>query len=603
MPLVISLDGRDVSKFVTLGSLQITEELTSQPDECEFQLSIPGENYAINPGLEITGTGWAPLSGVWTQSTALFRSGTSALRSTNTAGTSTVSINTVRLPCVSGETLYVRCWYRISGAFAASNSTPARLRVYFYNASNTVVTFLTINGAAPTTAWQMIEGVVTCPTDPTIVSASIAALSVGQTAGTMWFDDFYLSYDASFVQYLKEVTVIEDSDTKFGGVILDKNVSMTRGHMGEYLIDVHCRDYQYHLSRFYVTKVYLEQTAKQIVTDLFADSRLSGLGLTLSTLVDDGPVIPEWAIKYETMLEAIDRLANYVQFDWYLGFNKQLYFYDAVGASAPAAAWNLTSDLVEPTSPSAPIEGLDYVEDVSQLRNALYVEGGEAVSVKVVETFNLSYNSEADPLDAYIRRKVSNNKTVVFGSFEIRLFSTWPSNGGTLPELPSIGIDGIDDPADFDAMVNYNEGSFWLVPPFFDQGNTAFITADYLQITYRYRYPLLTYLEDAPAISTYGRFEHAAQDKRLTTRDNIETYATADLTYFKNPLRQLSYTTTRPGLVLGSQQLVTLPRLGINGDFLIQRIVTQYGDYLKSATPHQSINTYFKTWSIDLEGI
>jgi hypothetical protein len=259
----------------------------------------------------------------------------------------------------------------------------------------------------------------------------------------------------------------------------------------------------------------------------------------------------------------------------------------------------LTSDLIASNTPSAPIEGLSFKEDVSQLRNAIYVEGGEGTSVLVTEFFELSYTSEAAPQDAYIRRKVSNNKTVVFGSFQVRLTETW----GTIPEFPTIGTDGIDDPADFDMMVNYNEGSFWFVPPFFEQGLTVFAAAAYVQVSHRYTYPLLTYLEDATTIALDGRFEHVAKEKKLITRDNLETYALADLTYFKKSLKSLGYVTTRTGLVLGTQQTVTLPRLGINGEYLITRITTQYLDYLQSATPWQSANTYFKKFELELEAL
>ena len=579
-----------------MHSLETSQSLTSEPDECSFSLSIPGENYLDNPGLETVGVGWSVMTGTWIRATAIFRSGVAALRCNNSAGTTVETTNIQKVPVVSGETLYLRTWHRYSGAYAFTGSNPVRARVNFYNSAGTLLTTTELNCPNATTTWQMFEAVVTTPANVNIVSASLGVVSAGQTGGFLWFDDMYFSYDASFVSYLQEVKVIDDSVTTFGGVIIDKSVSMSRQIVGDYIISVQCQDYMFHLNRFRLAKVYLDQTAKQIVTDILADSRLTGLGFSLSTQVDDGPTLPIFTFKYETFLECIARLADYIKFDWYFGYDKKLYFYDAVGATIPNAAWNLTSDLVEPYTLTASIDGLNYKEDVSQLRNAIYVQGGQTNSVRVVDNFTISYVPVTFG-DAYIRRKVENGKTILFDSLELRLTSTL---GGAVPQYPTIGIDGIDDPASFDFMCNYNEGSFWANEDFYAAAGPSSFQ---IEATYKYKYPLLTYKEDTASITNNGRFEHFANESKIETRENAELYAEADLTYFKQPLKRLSYTTTRPGLALGSKQTVTLPRPGISGSYLIVRLSTRYGEYLGANALYQNINSYFKQYNVELESL
>lgn len=168
--------------------------------------------------------------------------------------------------------------------------------------------------------------------------------------------------------------IIEDSSDKIFGGILIKKRDITRGFVPAY--DLEFKDWTEELGNILVAETYTNEKVEDIIEDIFTNSELSGYDAT--TNVSDDTTITRIAFDNESVVEALDKLAELSNKYWYVSPEKNLYFF---GKSVISAPFNLTDD-----NGSYYYTSLNVKEDYTQIRNKVTIKGKGIGAVTVEDS-------------------------------------------------------------------------------------------------------------------------------------------------------------------------------------------------------------------------
>ena len=226
--------------------------------------------------------------------------------------------------------------------------------------------------------------------------------------------------------------------------------------------EVSCTDYTALLNRKLVKEIYADQTVYQIVLDMMMHYA-PGVALLPFVQITDRQ-IAGISFNYRYPADCLNELAGLIGWEWYVDEFKQLHFFD------PLSANRISQQPLTDTSKN--FDNLRIEPQLDQVRNRVYVQGGEALSDHIDELFVCDGSKQAWTLE---------NKGIVDISVTLN---------GT-PKV--IGIQGAASPQEaFDFLVEANAGTVVLNP---DRQATP-ADLDRLIFTYRYRYPLFVMVED-----------------------------------------------------------------------------------------------------------
>jgi hypothetical protein len=130
----------------------------------------------------------------------------------------------------------------------------------------------------------------------------------------------------------------------------------------------------------------------------------------------------------------------------------------------------------------------------------------------------------------------------------------------------TIGIKNIDDPDDFDYLLNYQE-------KYIECGSASAPTEGLVvEFTYKYDIPILVAIEDTDSIEEYGQLEYAIFNTDIKTTEQARARATAELQDYAYPTYSGSFVTETIGFSAGQQMKIDISELGINVDFLVKSV-------------------------------
>lgn len=371
------------------------------------------------------------------------------------------------------------------------------------------------------------------------------------------------------------ITVTEGAETLFGGIVVQNPRSFNRS-TGETIVQVSAQDYQAQMTRKRVAQSFVNQTAGAIATALLA-AMPGSYGFTAGT-IEAGQTLQRWDVNYETVADALERLAKAVGFEWYVDYTKALYFY-AAGSGSQAAPWNLTEDATTPYLSSATYSDLNPGEDFTQLRNVITVRGAKTYS---------AIATQKEVSNGLQPNFVLNLGIVAPGSLTMTIAGVGQS----------IGEEGKIDPTLVQWLVNYQNRSVQATP-----GTTIPASGIVIIFQYRYETQIIVTAKSDSSIAVYGEIEHVIVNLEIKDRVIATQVAKADLAYYGNPAETLKYTTTRKGLRAGMSQTVIIPRAGVSGSYLIRAVTISFQSWLTQNTQHQTVGEYFKRYAIDMERI
>lgn len=368
----------------------------------------------------------------------------------------------------------------------------------------------------------------------------------------------------------QEVILTIAGEREFGGIITNApRAFLGDSRTGEIEVQVTAQDYQTLLARRLAARSYQNQSAGSIVIDL-----VGIVGGFNTANVQAGPTMADWRVNYQTVADAVEALAKTTGYEWWVDYNKNVYFQQP---TAPSAPWNLIEASTPPYLASAPYSNLVYIDDISQVRNLVYVKGATVQSNIVTQRATGDGVTRAWGLIL--------GQQIVKGSLIMNV-------GGV---AQTVGEKNQVDPTTVQWLVDYENRVVEATSGTATPGNGVSIV-----FQYRYESTILINARDNESIAAFGVWEHILVNEDIKDRNVAIQVAKAELADQAYPDIGLQYTTTRPGLAVGQVQTVDIPRLGISGDFLIKEVRLRTPSYLSGSTGFQS-NDYYRVWDISAQ--
>jgi len=338
----------------------------------------------------------------------------------------------------------------------------------------------------------------------------------------------------------QEIVVYDDATKLFAGVI-DRVKLIDTDRDGYKIYECSCQDYTYMLDRKLVVETYENKSADWIVKDIIA--KYGGGVFTTNNVKSGAPTVEYIAFDYRLVSECFKELADYVAWDFFVDYDKDIWFFNPADEASPA------SMMLEA---GANFRKLRHDIDTQGLRNRVYVRGGTMLSDP------WTYEIKADgAAHAWVLPHKPHDLSMTVGETPV-----------------TVGIENVHDEADYDYMMNFQEKyvrcSTQTTTP--AQGAT-------LAFTYKYGIDVITMVEDIAsqqAIAAVqggdGVYEHVIVDDSLTTIDAAEAAGNADLREHANPRVRGSFETEMGGWQTGQLLTIDLPSRGITGTFLVQKV-------------------------------
>lgn len=338
----------------------------------------------------------------------------------------------------------------------------------------------------------------------------------------------------------QEVVVTRDGATIFGGIIL--RISETVAVNKKITYRVQCADYSQYLKRQLVTERYEGMTAAAIVEDLITNYTSDGFTTTGVVAPQD---IESISFNRLTVAECLQKLAEAISHVWYVDYDKDIHFF---AKNAETAPFGLTDD-----GGKHIYDSLTIVEDLTQVRNAVLVQGGEVVS--------------------------DTPRTELFSGDGTRTTFALANKYASLPAVEvggspqTVGVEFLDDDGSFDCMWNFNEKYLR-----FTAGNEPGSGTNNIEVTGTYLYPIVVSVPSPASQTEFGIYEFAITDKSIRSQDEAVARAYAELQAYQNELYEGSFRTYEDGLRSGQVLNITSVLRSKNIDVLIQSVTATMRD-------------------------
>jgi hypothetical protein len=336
----------------------------------------------------------------------------------------------------------------------------------------------------------------------------------------------------------EEVVFYLSNDKIFGGVIVRIDERTIGNGIIEY--DVTCNDYSQYLKREIVTERYTNKTAKEIIDDIVTNH---ASGFT-TTNVQTGPTLASISFNRVTVADCLQKLAKAIGYAWYVDYDRDIHFFAKNDELAPFNLEDGSNNYID--------DSIIIVEDISQLKNAVLVQGSEIEST-TTRTETIIADGTND------QYKLANK------------FSVTPVVEVNAAPV-TVGLEYIDLDGSYDCMWNYNEKYIR-----FTAGNVPADT-DVIEVTATYRYPIVLQLSSGPSVIQFGLYEFAITDKTIKTQDEAFARAQAELEAYQNQLYSGEFRTYVSGLRSGQVININSIKRTKNIDVLIQSVEMKFLD-------------------------
>ena len=288
--------------------------------------------------------------------------------------------------------------------------------------------------------------------------------------------------------------------------------------------------------------VYEDMTVGEIITDLIS---LYVTDFT-TTQVSCSITVSYIQFTYMPLSECIKQLADLVGYDWYVDYNRDIYF--ASPASAPAPV-----DILD-NNGSHTDGSLIIRDDNSQLRTSIIVRGGEYLGTE------FTASALADGKDVTFKLPYK------YTDFKIR------KNG----VVQTVGIDYIDDPLNFDALYNFSEKLVrWRSDNKPALNSTlSFAGKPHLPVIIKYSDPVaIAAIFSAEGFGD-GEYEYLINDQNINSQVGARQRAAAEVATYGETLSEGEFESDTAGFLAGQRVLINSTKRNINQYFVINKVIT-----------------------------
>ena len=270
-----------------------------------------------------------------------------------------------------------------------------------------------------------------------------------------------------------------------------------------------------------------------VVRDIIWRSDVSGI-IGTSLVSGTSMTIKSFRIKNKSIYEAVTELARFVEYDFYVDYDKNLVF-RPIGNKATGYTFN-----------NGNVDKADFETNTQEMYNKVTVYGGRQL-VRTRESFTAN--------------GVGSVFTMVYNPHNTFVTVDGTRKQGGVFELVSVAPTGTQYLVDFDRKnIIFASGTAIgnNVP-----GSLASIVIDYDRSI-----PIIKQVEDSTSISQYGLRETIIVNKEITSPNQALDVATAELSRLKDPIVQgnVSIRQAISGLQPGETVIINLPNDNISSE-------------------------------------
>lgn len=344
----------------------------------------------------------------------------------------------------------------------------------------------------------------------------------------------------------------------FGGTCTELETVIDGGTLQR--VHVTCSDWGFAANSKVVNKSYVNMDPADIVLDLVTNFFPAGFNAT--TYVQRGNfLVSSIKFNYEQATKALQALAQQIDWDWYIDPQKNVHFFFADTSSGSTeilpAPFNITD-----TGGQIQFNTLDVDISIANMKNSIYVIGGTMFRLNTAGNTPDLYTTVAGQL-VYPIAYPYDTSNIVGGTLQVTL------NGVN----QTIGISGQDQPGTVDVLYSQGAGGG-------AQGGGPFIqfTSDpgggnTLEVFGNSTIPIVAHVSNQSSIGTYGEQQDSIIDKQITSVQEAQARAEAEINQFGHPVYDVKFSTLVQGLAIGQLILLNSVLLGIsNYPLIIKRI-------------------------------
>ena len=327
-----------------------------------------------------------------------------------------------------------------------------------------------------------------------------------------------------------DVEIYDEASKIFGGKIIDVSKTIINAADGV-VYSCRCVDHLYELNARLVSEVYENMTIEDIIDDI-----ITGYAPTFTTTnVSSTFTISRIVFNQVPVGNCIKRLADIVQYYWYIDPDKDIHFFPKLAEIAPFNVTDINAKIIPMT--------LQTDCDGSQVANVVKVRGGEYNGAAYTDTITINGTETKSIVLPY-----------KFANLTVSLNGT--------PQ--SVGIDNINDFTTDDVLYNYNEKMIRFENPL--------ANGDEIEYSGNPKIPVLSIASDDASIALYGEREKLIRDTTIEDLDTARRRASAELLAFANEVCDAKFATYESGLRAGQSINVSSTLRGFSHDLVIKQI-------------------------------
>ncbi len=335
-----------------------------------------------------------------------------------------------------------------------------------------------------------------------------------------------------------EIIITRDGTRIFGGVITTMQDRLIGTSTLRY--EVTAIDYTFFLNRKLVTERYEDTTIGAIIDDLVTKYAPDFTTTNVLATVDVASI----AFNRITMSECLRKLADLVNFNWYVDYFKDIHFFATAGETAPFSITD--GNFIQ--------DSLSITKDITQLRNRVIVQGGDL------------------PTGLRTIKLAGNGETTTFSTqFKFATLPTVLVNG----VAQTVGVEYLNEDTGFDCMWDFNQKYIRFTTGNIPPAPTSPAVTN-IDITGDPLAPLIVNIPAAASIAEFGEYQFAITDTSISTEEQAIERALAELRAYSGSIAEGEFDTYRPGLRSGQVVRVTDALRGVDEDFVVQKVQYSY---------------------------
>jgi len=329
----------------------------------------------------------------------------------------------------------------------------------------------------------------------------------------------------------QEIKLEDAGGTKlFAGVIMGVNTNLVSQYVKH---KVKCKDYSELMDKNLVVETYENMTIAEIIDDI--NTEFMGGYFTTTNVIDADFSVNKITFNYERPTKCIKELAEFIGYDWYVDYDKDIHFF--------AKGTELSPISITDTNKKAIKGSLSLNLDNSQLRNVVYVRGGEYEGTERSEDYLADGDQDTIPLGT----KFSSLPTVTVNAVS-----------------QTVGIENLNDFTSYDCLWDYNQKYLRFENPV-TLGHVVASSGTPL-------IPVLVKVRDPESIEEYGIKEFKITDKTIEDKTTARRRGQAELEAYRDGVIEGSFSTYEDELRSGQEITLTSDLLGIDEKYIIQKM-------------------------------